>query len=64
MLSKAEESFKEWYYNNGGEWNATHIRPVWHAAWNAAKEAAAEEAEKQVTMEGYELEISASIRKL
>lgn len=60
----AEQTFKDWYYKHGADWNAANIKPVWMAAFSAAKEACALEAEKQVTMEGYEKEIARDIRAL
>ena len=41
-----------------------HVEQLRHDAWNDAIEAAALEAEKHVTMEGYEQEIALYIRKL
>lgn len=63
-MTKAEEAFKKWYFEDGADWNAAHIKPVWIAAWNAAKEAAAQKVERTVIVEGCEKEIAADIRSL
>ncbi len=63
-MSNAEKSFYDWYFNNGADWNTAHVKPVFIAGWKAAIKAAAEQAEKEVTMEGYEKEIARDIRAL
>ena len=63
-MSNVEKAFKDWYYKHGADWNAAHVKPVFIAGWAAAIKAAAEQAEKEVTMEGYEKEIAREIRAL
>lgn len=58
-------AFRKWYCEDRiAHQQAELLKSVWVQAWNAAKEAAALEAEKEVTMEGYEKEISRAIRAL
>ncbi len=47
-MSNAEKSFEDWYFNNGADWNAAHVKPAFIAGWKAAIKAAAEQAEKEV----------------
>jgi hypothetical protein len=31
--TECEEAFRKWYYQDGADWNASHVKPVFQAAW-------------------------------
>jgi hypothetical protein len=32
-IPTCEEAFKDWYFYHGADYNASHVKPVWEAAW-------------------------------